>query len=538
MEKLLKYIKPLFNKQYVGYTGLAGLICLLISGVAWILQMRFGPFSAVFSIVGLICVLLYIIIDFKHVQMQFSKRSVKYGTNVTVMILIVLGIAILVEGISSQHNFQIDLTENKRFTLSDQTKKVLKSLDKDVKLTAFFSLEQGSPQALENVLRQYRSISSKLDYEFVDPVKNPGRAKTYEIKSFGTIVLETAEKQEKINDSTEEALTNALVKLTREGKKTVYFLKGHGEHSLDDVGEKGYNQVKKAVEDENYEVKELLLMQEGSVPGDATVLVVAGPEKDLVPAEIETLKQYIQKGGKVLFLVDPDQAPEMTTFLKEYGVLLGNDMIIDPFSRIFGAGYDMPVASAYQTHPITENFSVATFFPVARSIQIAQELPDGVSGVTLASSSPQSWGETNKEELQQGAVEFNDGSDLAGPVPLMAVVTREVSEVSETVESEDSGESAPPQPKNARLVVFGDSDFISNTYFGLSGNSDLFLNTVSWLAEEEDLIAIRARDTASSPLMLGAGQGRFVFFLSLILLPAAVAGFGIMVFVKRRETTR
>ncbi len=518
--------------------GVAALICLHLSGFAWMSQMRFGAFAAVFAIVGLACLLVYIFINFKHVQAQFSKRSVKYGTNVTIMILIVLGIAVLVEGISSQHNFQIDLTENKRFTLSAQTKKVLSALAEDVRVTAFFSLEQGSPQALEDVLRQYQSISSKLSYEFVDPVKNPGRAKAYEIKSFGAIVLETTEKQEKINESTEEALTNALVKLTRKGKKTVYFLKGHGEHSLDDVGEKGYNQVKKAVANENYEIKELLLMQQGSVPDDATVLVIAGPEKDLVPAEIETLNEYIQQGGKALFLIDPDQASEMTTFLKNYGVLLGDDMIIDPFSRIFGAGYDIPVASAYQPHPISENFNVATFFPVARSVQVAKELPDGVTGVTIASSSPQSWGETNKAELQQGAVEFNDGSDLAGPVSLMAVITREVSEVTETAESEDSGESAVPQPKKARLVVFGDSDFISNTYFGLSGNSDLFLNTVSWLAEEEDLIAIRAKDTASSPLMLGASQGRFAFFLSLILLPATIAGFGIMVFVKRRNTTR
>ncbi len=539
MEKLLKYIRPIVNKRYIGYTGMAGVVCLLVSGIVWIIQMGFGAISAVFSIVGLLCLLAYIFVDFKNIQAQFSKRSVKYGTNVTVMILVVLGIAVLVEGISSQHNFRVDLTRNKRFTLSDQTRKILAALDQNVNIIAFFSLDQGDPDATGDLLQQYQQISSKkITYEFVDPDKNPGRAKSYEIRNYGTIVLETEEKQEHITESTEEALTNALIKVTREGKKTVYFLKGHGERSLEDAGEKGYDQVKKAIEKENYDIKELLLMQEQAVPDDASALIIAGPEKDILPAEAASLKEYINNGGKVLFLLDPDQAPGMTTFLKEYGIILGDDWIIDPFSRIFGASYDMPVASAYTEHPITETFNVATFFPVARSVRKADDIPAGVNGMTLATSSPQSWEETDKEELQKGAVEFNDGSDLQGPVPLAMVVTREVTEEAAADNSANSGETGSPQKKEARLVVFGDSDFVSNTYLGLSGNRDLFLNTVNWLAEEEALIAIRAKDPESFPLMLTAGQGRFAFFLSVILLPAAIAGTGINVLMKRRRSTR
>lgn len=499
--------------------------------------MRFGIVSVVFSIVGLACLLAYVVIDFKNIQRQFSKRSVKYGTNVTAMILVVLGIIILIEAISSRHNFQLDLTRNKRFTLSDQTSKVLQALDKDVNVLAFFSIDQGDRVALEDLLKQYVQLSTRIKYEFVDPDKNPGRAKSYEIKNYGTIVLETSEKQEKILESTEEALTNALVKVSREGKKVIYFLKGHGEHDLEDIGEKGYNQVKKAIEDENYEVKDLLLMQQQSVPEDATVLIISGPQKDLLPAELESLKTYIQQGGKALFLLDPDQAQSMAVFLKEYGIILGDDLIIDTLSRIFGAGYDMPVASEYQPHPITDKFNIATFFPVARSVQLEETLPEGITGQILARSSPQSWAETNKEELQQGSVEFNEGSDLPGPVPLAAVVTIDIPGENNEEKSGDEDEIAQENVQ-AKCVVFGDSDFASNTYLGLSGNGDLFLNAVSWLAEEEDLIAIRAKDPETSPLMLTAFQGRLAFFLSIIFLPLAVVIVGVMVYINRRTATR
>jgi ABC-type uncharacterized transport system involved in gliding motility auxiliary subunit len=282
-------------------------------------------------------------------------------------------------------------------------------------------------------------------------------------------------------------------------------------------------------------VKDLLLMQQQGVPEDAAALIIAGPQKDLLPAEQESLTTYINSGGNVLFLLDPDQAPGMTAFLQQYGILVGDNIILDPFSRVFGAGYDMPVASAYAQHPITQNFNIATFFPVARSVQLAEQLPDGVSGVELAESSPQSWAETSKEELQQGTVEFHEGRDLAGPVPLAVVTTRAVSQDAEPGENTQvTGET--PKPREARVVVFGDSDFASNTYLGLSGNSDLFLNTVSWMAEEEDLIAIRAKDPETVPLMFTAGQGRFAFFLTVILLPLVVIGTGITVYMKRKAS--
>lgn len=524
-----------------------GLACIIASGAAWAVQMKFGTPSVVCSILGLVCLLVYLVIDFKRVQARFSKRSVKYGANTTVMILIVLAIVVLVEAISIRHNKLFDLTKNKRYTLSDQTWKLLEALEQDVNVLAFFTLDQEGRAVLEDLLKRYNRISSRLTYEFVDPVKNPGRTNQYEITMNGTIVLETAEKQERILQPTEEALTNALIKVTREGKNVVYFLKGHGEHDPEEAAETGYSIVKTAMGRENYEVKDLMLMQEAAVPDDATMVVIGGPQKDPLSTELDALRAYIQQGGNVLFMIDPGQAPQTVAFLKDYGIQIGDDTIIDtnPVGRMMGADNGMPIAMTYTNHTITQNFGLATMFPLTRSVELDATLPEGISGQTLASTGPESWKETNPEELQSGAVRFDKEVDVKEPVSLAAVITIDVGteaqaeqQASNAEQGEPEDVESPPQPTQARVVVFGDSDFASNAYIGLSGNGDLFLNTVSWLAKEEDLVAIRARDPEMAPLMLNAAQGNFAFLLTIVVLPLVVALTGVTVFVNRRKATR
>jgi ABC-type uncharacterized transport system involved in gliding motility auxiliary subunit len=537
-------MKQLLKKYSVGYIGLIGLACIIASVVAWAVQMTFGTLSVVFSIVGLVCLLVYLALDFKRVQAQLSKRSVKYGANTTVMILIVLAIVILVETISSRHDKQFDLTKNKRYTLSDQTRKILEALEKDVNVLAFFTLDQEGRAVLEDLLTRYSQITSRLTYEFVDPVKNPGRTNQYEITMNGTIVLETGEKQEQIFQATEEALTNALIKVTSEGRNVVYFLKGHGEHDLEESAETGYSIIKQALGKQNYMVKDLALLQEAVIPNDATIVIVGGPQKDLLAPELEVLNTYIRQGGNVLFMLDPDQAPETAGFLKDYGIRLGDNTIVDtnPVGRMMGANNGMPIAMSYANHPITENFGIATIFPLTRSVEIDDTLPEGISGQTLASTGPESWKETNPEELQSGEVKFDNEVDVKEPVSLAAAITVDVA--TETPEeaqgegAEETIETEQPQPTQARVVVFGDSDFASNAYIGLSGNGDLFLNTISWLAKEEDLVAIRPKDPEVNPLMLNAAQANFAFLLSIVVLPLVVILTGVTVFVNRRKATR
>ncbi|GAK51008.1 putative ABC-type uncharacterized transport system involved in gliding motility auxiliary [Candidatus Moduliflexus flocculans] len=459
----------------------------------------------------------------QHARTTSFWRSLKYGANTTAMTLIVLGIIVMVEAISARHSYRWDFTSNQRYTLSDQTKNVVSGLASDVTVLAFYSPTEGDRVAFEDRLKQYAALSKHLKYEFVDPDKFPARAQKYEIKTYGTIVLETEKKQEKITDSSEQSLTNGLIKVTRDQKKIIYMIKGHGEHDLADISEKGYSQAKKAMTDQSYDVKDLLLTQQQFIPTDAALVVMAGPQKDLLPAELDLLRNYLDKGGNLLLLLDPDQAPGMTAFVKEYGVILGDDMVIDRMSRMFGAGYETPVVMQYVGHPITDKFNMMTAFPVARSVQTAETLPAGVQADKLFFSSPDSWAETSKAELQSGAVQFDEGTDLRGPVPLAVI----------------AGIATPDQTKKgSKMIVIGDSDFANNTYFAQVGNGDLFLNTVSWLAEEENLIAIRAKDPEIMPLMLTATQGRLAFLISLVVLPVFVIFMGVTMYIQRRAATR
>jgi ABC-type uncharacterized transport system involved in gliding motility auxiliary subunit len=268
-----------------------------------------------------------------------------------------------------------------------------------------------------------------------------------------------------------------------------------------------------------------LLVREPKVPDDAALVIVPGPKNDPLPAELEALDAYIARGGKVFFMVNPFQAEGLKAFVAKYGIALGDDLVIDRLSRAFGGDFVMPAIFQYEPHPITKEFgNVLTFFPLSRSVDVQSKSPKGVSAQVLARSGPGSWGEKSRAELDSGAVK-QDANDRPGPVPVAAVATAEA--------------ARPPEGKEsvkARIVVFGTSNLAANQFLNVQGNRDLFLNTVSWLAEEEDLIAIRPKDLRQTPVFLTAAQGRLIFWIPVFAMPAAVMACGIGVMLYRRYT--
>jgi ABC-type uncharacterized transport system involved in gliding motility auxiliary subunit len=458
-------------------------------------------------------------------------RNLRFGTNLAIAAIAVLGIIAFVEAISLRHSHRFDLTANKRYSLSPQSQQLLAGLPQPVKATAFYQDTQAGRESAKDLLDQYAYYGKQFTYEFIDPDRNPGLAKRYGITSYGTIVLESGAKEEKVLVADEENLTNALLKVIREGKKVVYFLEGHGEHSINNTQREGYSEAKRAIESQNYEVKPLTLLTEGKMPDDAAILIVAGPRKDLLEPELMEITRFIQRGGKVMFLLDPEGPPALPKYLTDYGVQIVDGVVVDPVSRLFGMDYLTPVVASYEEHPITKNFEVASFFPLALEVKTTDKMPEGVSAQILAKTSPNSWLERGTEERQgiargEGRLAYNEGVDEKGPVPVAAVATV-------TVRREGSSDK---EPKKARIVVFGDSDFASNNYLNLSGNRDLFLNTVSWLAEEENLIAIRPKEGGQFFTPVTANQERLIFWLTMIVLPAVVVGSGVGTYIWRRQS--
>jgi len=367
----------------------------------------------------------------------------------------------------------------------------------------------------EDLFKQYaRYAGGRFTWHTVDPDREPGLARRYGIESYGTVVLETKTKSEKVLDPEEEKLTNGLVKVTREGKRIVYVVQGHGEHELTKTDRPGFSEAKGALERTNYEVKPLALAREGKIPLDAAVVILPGPRNDLLQPELDALDAYIGRGGKVLIMVNPFQNESVQKYVVKYGFVLDNDLVVEsnPIGRLFGIGPEVPIVQQYGTHAITRDMSgVSTLFPLTRSISQVTPQPKGVSWDPLARTSEQSWGETNRDELQRGVAK-PDPTDPKGPLTVAAVATKD----------------------KARLVVYGTSSLASNQFLNLQGNRDFFLNTVSWLAEEEDQISIRPKDARQTPVFLNANQAQLVFLLPVVVLPGLVLVGGIVAVARRR----
>ncbi len=512
-------------KKNLNYIALALILLAFVSFRIWPYKKTVP--ALLFSL-GIIVLVVYIVMNLALLKQGFKRKSFIYSSNLLLVIVLVLGILTIINYFFAKNHYRMDFTETKLHSLSDQSVSVLKGLDDDVNIKLFFREGNYGRASMGHLMEIYSYHSNKIKYEFIDPDKNPGLIKRYEIAEDGTTIFECGEKESRITSSSEEDITNAIIKISREGKKVIYFLEGHGEASLEETGDNGYSIAKDELEKLAYEVKKLALALEDNFPDDISLLVIPGPQKDLLPNELETIKKYIQSGGRVFFMTDPETAPVLTPYLEEYGVKLESDLIVDTVSRLLGGDYFMPVVNEYEPHSITDKFRYATFFPYARSVSPTEEKPEGINLEVIAKSSQNSWSE---RQLDEQEVTFNEEDDVGGPISLAMVAT--IQPKQGTQPEQQPPDDITPKPEG-RIAVFGDSDFVTNRYYYLSGNGNFFLNTVNWLTEEEDLIAIQPKTSFPRIIQLSPSQGRLIFFVSLIILPLAVLITGISIWVRRR----
>ena len=461
------------------------------------------------------------------------------------LIVLALGVAVLANALSVRHSARWDLTENRRQSLSPQSIQIVRALTEPVEAIAFYRSDMPQKRATEDLLKLYASYSGgKLTWRMEDPDRSPGLSQRYGVDNYGTVVLErggkAGAKSEKVTDADEERITNGLVKLTRDAKRVVYVLRGHGESDPANTERPGFSQAKEQIEKANYEVKELTLARDPKVPDDAAMLIVAGPKTDPLAPELAAVDAYIARGGKVFFMLAPFQAEGLRKYLARYGFELGDDLVVElnPIGRAFGLGPEVPVVTQYESHPITRDLGgLMTLFPLSRSVDVAKTPPKGVTAQALARTSAQSWGETDKNALARGEAK-PDPQDKKGPLPVAAVATLDA--------APDSAAPAPAAPPaegegktktaKARLVVVGTANLASNQFLGAQGNRDFFLNIVSWLAEDESSISVRARDSKSAPIVLTPPQAELVLWGPVAVLPGAVILVGILAVVSRRRS--
>jgi len=452
-----------------------------------------------------------------------KRRRLIYGTNALVSILSVCGILILVNYIFFRTDIRIDMTDSKLYTVSEHTTSVVDNIDGDIEIIAFFKDVGIDKGEFQDLIKEYTRRSGKINVRYVNPDKEPGVAKKYDIKEYGTIVLADSGQTIKLRltdhlsggilKSSEEDITNAIFKLNRKVNKTVYFMTGHGERDVnDDIEPEGLGVLRKALEDEGYKVNEFMLLRGDGIPEDNSVLLVAAPKQSFSLKEISMLKGYLDNGGKAIFLIEPRSGSEIASLLKGYGFDIRDDIIVDPSSKLEGGGDIAPIVAQYAHHDITEGFRFATIFPYSRSIAAPEA--DGPGTDILAHTGQYSWSETNFELFDQGIAQQEEG-DMAGPLGVAAVV--------------ENGNN------ESRVAVFGSVDFVSNIFIDFSGNRDLFLNTVNWVSGDENLISIRPKAGKVGKLAITNKQTNVIFFFTVIMIPAVIFFSGVAIWWKRKR---
>jgi len=448
------------------------------------------------------------------------RRKLIYGTGAFISVVSTLGIIIVLNYLLFRTDIRFDVTEGKFHTVSAQTVRVLKNVEGEIEIIGFFKDTGVDREGFQDLAKEYSHRNDNIKVKLINPDKEPGIAKKYGVKEYGSVVIGRGDKVVKLRltdpitggilNNSEEKITNAILKLTRESQKTLYFLTGHGQRDMgNSVDAEGLGLLRRTIIDEGYNVKEFLILRGEELPRENAILFVAAPIKAFSLKEILYIKNYLNRGGRAVFLIEPRSGNEIASVLKGYGFELSDDVIIDPSSKLEGGGDIAPIVSDYPYHEITEDFRFATIFPYSRSIDVLSDF----NATVLASTGEYSWSETDFELFNEGVAQREE-SDKGGPLGVAAVV-------------ENSAKG--------RIAVFGSADFVSNIFLEFSGNRDFFLNTLNWVSGDENLISIRPKAVNTGNLTITTKQVNLIFLFTVVIIPAVILSSGLVIWWKRRR---
>ena len=526
----------------------------LIFGFAAVVSLLFGA-KPVFWIFLLLCATALVIfarLQFADFVNFFISRQARYGANVALSIIGVIGIAVFVNAIIAQRfDKRTDLTRDRLYSLSEPTQKILKSLNIEIQITTFISekVPLVDRQRTIEMLELYQRETDFLTISHANPYIDIQLVEKYNIRRDGTVIFETPGRQEKVTILEEQKFTSAILKLIRKKTKKIYFTVGHEERSLDDFNSTGYSEVKAELENQNYVAAPLSLLTQPTVPADCEVLVIAGPKNALTSHEIGLVSKYLAQNGKLLLLLDPsvtsakDVNKGLVQLMKRWGIAIGNDLVVDRVSSVFELGPIAPFSS-FEPHDITRAVMQGSIpFPVTRSVTPLENRKATLRVKSLAKTinpTGVSWAETEREPDETFNTDaYTPGLDMPGPISIAVAVEQknEPRQIDTNSQSDMGSVTQPLQTTESptRIAVFGDSDFATNLFFR-SASRDLFLATINWLTLEEDLIAIRPIDLRQQALRQMAVQDiRLVQTTSVFLIPLIVFIAGLVVWWQRRE---
>ncbi|MDR2877740.1 MAG: GldG family protein [Chromatiales bacterium] len=455
-------------------------------------------------------------------------RGTKFALRLhDVLFALLLAAAVgLLGWLATHYAHESDWTASGRNTLSEASVKLLEELHGDLTIVAYAREEPLLRKRISGLVERYQRHKPDLHLTFVDPDVEPQRVRELGITMDGEMVIEYQDRSERLRELSESALSNALQRVARGGKHRLLFLAGHGERDPEGSASYDLSSWAKQLQAQGIEVERFNLLEQAgrALPKDA-VLVIASAQIPLLPAEVERIVKYVDGGGRLLWLRDPDASPGLDALAHRLGVTWESGVIVDPAvsqvgMMLFGTNDPrMALVASYPAHEITRDFDYNTLFPVAGAI--SYERSDEWTATALLNSLSSAWLERNET---QGTISYDEGQDLPGPLVIGAALTRNVTQA-------EGGGSAVQ-----RVLLVADGDFLSNSFLGLAGNLQLGLNMANWLSGDDHLIAIPARITPDatlqlSPIAMGAIGFGFLMVLPLLFL---VSGF-IIWFGRRRR---
>jgi ABC-type uncharacterized transport system involved in gliding motility auxiliary subunit len=450
-------------------------------------------------------------------------RQTKYAFYVVTYGIVVLGILIVLNVLADRYNKSYDSTSNKRYSLSEQTAKIVKGLKQPATITYYDQSTRFSQ--VKDTLDQYANLSPKVQVKYVDADKNVELARAAGITKYGTAIVQIGDRKEEAKSLTEEGITGAFIRDLKSNTRTICFVEGSGEHAIEDSERSGFSRFKELLGKDEYQTQAVNLITKAEVPSECTVLVIGGPEADYPQPEVDAIKKYVDEGGRAMFLLDPPlklgrseiaDNLALNKVLEDWGVTPQSDLILDlnPIGQMTGLGPQVALVTSYDSQPIVNDMTRrVTGFPLARSLEIKNG--DKTTVQKLFSSSDTSLA---TKKLNSPEINPSDPKNVKGPLLIAAAG------------SYNTGK----ENSQGRFVVIGSSTWAANSFITFQGNRDLALNAINWLASDEDLISIRPKEREDRRINLTQAQMSWIRLSSQFLLPLIVIVSGVSVWWRRR----
>ena len=436
---------------------------------------------------------------------------VHHGLFVVLLILL----AALLAWLAREYRIQYDLTQSHRNTLSAAALDVLKRLEGPVNVSAYALARDARGEhvhrRIEEFLLPYQRAKPDITVTLIDPREQPKAAAAAGVRGPIELVVEYKRRTERLTEFNEQAFTNALMRLARGAERLVLWLDGHGERKLNGPANHDLGEFGRQLEHKGFRLNSLNLALAQEVPANAALLIIANPQVDLLPAEVQKIRRYLAGGGNLLWLIDPEPLRGLAPVAEMLGLVLTPGIVADPEAARYNASPALAVATVYGRHAITDGFNLITVYPQARQIEVIDNETWRIR--PLVEVAPRGCVKTGKLEAR-----CDKNRDVAGPITISAAFERAVGN------------------RQQRAVVVGNGSFLSNAFVGNGGNRDLGVNIVNWLAGDDYLIAIQPRSSADSEINIGHVTLYLIAFAFLLALPLAFMITGAVIWWRRRRT--